>query len=77
MHEINLIQCHNTYNNKYLQLPIEDLVKHVNLRLLDLRNNRLTKYSPEFTELVKQPGGKGLDIKYKGMYQIIDTYIPM
>ena len=36
------------------------------MRLLDLRNNRLTKYNPEFTELVKQPGGKGLDIKYKG-----------
>ena len=43
-----------------------DLVKHQNLRLLDVRHNRLTKYDPEFTELVKRPGGKGLDIKYKG-----------
>ena len=75
MYEINLIHCHVSYDIKYLQLPIEDLVKHVNLRLLDLRNNRLTKYSPEFTELVKQPGGKGLDIKYKGIYQIIDTML--
>ena len=38
-----------------------------NLKLLDLRRNRLTKYNPEFTELVKRPGGKGLDIKYQGI----------
>ena len=31
-----------------------------------MRHNRLTTYNPEFTELVKRPGGKGLDIKYKG-----------
>ena len=45
---------------------MDDLVKHTNLRVLDLRNNRLTKYDPEFTELIKKPGGKGLDIKYEG-----------
>ena len=49
-----------------IQLPVDDLVKHTNLRVLDLRNNRLTKYDPEFTELIKKPGGKGLDIKYEG-----------
>ena len=53
---------------------MDDLVKHTNLRVLDLRNNRLTKYDPEFTELIRKPGGKGLDIKYEGKWNIFTQY---
>lgn len=49
--------------NKFTQLPIEELILHQKLQTLNLAYNQLTKYSPEFTEMVK----KGLKVEYEGM----------
>jgi Leucine-rich repeat (LRR) protein len=48
--------------NKFTKLPIEALVLHKKLKKMDLSYNKLVKYNPELTELVKL----GLDIEYEG-----------
>ena len=50
--------------NKFTQLPIEELILHQKLQTLNLAYNQLTKYSPEFTEMVK----KGLKVEYEGKF---------
>ena len=49
-------------DNRFTSLPIDELVLHRNLQLLNVKNNRLLKYNPELTEMIKQ----GLDVEYAG-----------
>ena len=49
-------------HNLFTKLPINALVKHKNLKKLNVGYNKLVRYNPEFTEQVKT----GLDIEYEG-----------
>ena len=51
------------HDNRFTKLPISDLVKHKKLKMLDIRNNRIKDFSPEFTEAIKN---QGLRIRYNG-----------
>ena len=51
-------------NNKFTKLPVEALTGHKKLKMLNVGHNKLVKYYPEFTELVKN----GLDLEYEGVW---------
>ncbi|XP_040569853.1 uncharacterized protein [Lepeophtheirus salmonis] len=52
----------NLYDNEFESLPVEDLLLQSNLKVLDIRNNKLKTYYSDFTSLIK----KGMDIYYGG-----------
>eukprot|EP00095_Tigriopus_kingsejongensis_P011359 maker-scaffold444_size168727-snap-gene-0.34 protein:Tk11359 transcript:maker-scaffold444_size168727-snap-gene-0.34-mRNA-1 annotation:"Chaoptin" len=49
-------------NNSFLSLPIEQLVEHKKLRLLDVRFNKLSTFNPDLAESIKL----GLDVLFEG-----------
>lgn len=49
-------------NNSFLSLPIEQLVEHKELRLLDVSFNKLSTFHPDLVQNIKN----GLDIHYEG-----------
>ena len=48
--------------NKFTKLPVANIILHKGLRKLNVQNNFIKKYNPEFTEMVKL----GLEIEYAG-----------
>ena len=51
-------------HNLFTTLPITELIKHKQLKRLDVGFNKIVNYNPEFTEQVKM----GLDIEYEGKF---------
>ena len=49
-------------DNKFTQLPVDALVQHKALKSLNVANNLLEKFNPEFTEQIKL----GLNVEYAG-----------
>ena len=60
--QVNLTHL-SMHSNRFTRLPVADLTKHKRLVTLDIRNNRIQGYDPEFTDMVKN---QGLQIRYFG-----------
>ena len=50
-------------HNLFTTLPTDALVKHKNLKKLNVGFNKIIRYDPEFTEQIKT----GLEIEFEGM----------
>ena len=50
-------------DNRFSRLPVQDLIRHRKLKMLDVRKNRIQQYDPEFTDMIKN---QGLQIRYNG-----------
>ena len=50
-------------HNQFTTLPTDALVKHKNLKKLNVGFNKIIRYDPEFTEQIKT----GLEIEFEGM----------